>query len=304
MLRPTLAKGLHARRCTQTLADRAEGWKAPNRTGENALSKVVAIQPPSSPSLVESVANALRQRIMSGELPDGALLPRQEALLAEFGVSPPSLREALRILETEGLITVTRGKIGGAVVHSPSVATAAYMMGLVLQAEQTTLKDLSAALTVLEPACAALCARRPDRATTVMPALREILDQSAELVDDAGAFATTARAFHTTLVRGCGNATIACVIGTLETIWSAQSDMHTRRRGHHGSYSDRAVRLQQALDHERIYRLIGEGDADGVVRAVTAHFKRFDDQGHSFLEAEDEQLTLNDGIATPDNKGA
>ena len=45
---------------------------------------------------------------------------RLAALLAEFGVSPPALREAIHLLETDGLISVRRGNVGGAVVHLPS----------------------------------------------------------------------------------------------------------------------------------------------------------------------------------------
>ena len=91
------------------------------------------------PRLAEMVADGLRERILSGELGDGDMLPKQDDLLAEFRVSPPSIREALRILETEGLITVQRGNVGGAIVHRPKPATAAYMLGLVMQSRSVQL---------------------------------------------------------------------------------------------------------------------------------------------------------------------
>src|SRR4051794_13103182 len=91
------------------------------------------------PRLAEMVAAVLRDRIVSGELEDGAMLPKQEDLLAEFRISPPPMREALRILETEGLITVRRGNTGGAIVHRPQPGKAAYMMGLVLQSRAVPL---------------------------------------------------------------------------------------------------------------------------------------------------------------------
>ena len=59
------------------------------------------------------VAAVLRRMIVGGELPDGVKLPRQQDLLAQFGVSTPSLREALSVLEAEGLVTV-QGGTGGA----------------------------------------------------------------------------------------------------------------------------------------------------------------------------------------------
>ena len=69
------------------------------------------------------VAGTLRRRILDGELEDGSWLPKQEDLIDEFGVSKPSMREAMRILETEGLLTVQRGNVGGAVVHTPRQQT-------------------------------------------------------------------------------------------------------------------------------------------------------------------------------------
>ena len=81
----------------------------------------------------EIVADELRRQIIDGELSDGDLLPRQEVLVSQFSVSLVSLREALRILETEGLVSVRRGNRGGAVVHAPAKASAAYMLGLMLQ---------------------------------------------------------------------------------------------------------------------------------------------------------------------------
>ena len=111
----------------------------------------------------EIIADELRRQIIEGELSDGDLLPRQEVLVEQFNVSLVSLREALRILETEGLLSVRRGNRGGAVVHAPAKASAAYMLGLLLQSDYVPLGDLGTALQELEPMCAALAARRPDR---------------------------------------------------------------------------------------------------------------------------------------------
>ena len=55
--------------------------------------------------IAESVAGELRRRILSAK--EGSMLPKQDEIVAEFRVSYPSVREALRILETEGLITLS-----------------------------------------------------------------------------------------------------------------------------------------------------------------------------------------------------
>src|SRR3546814_9849364 len=111
------------------------------------------------PRIADTVAGALRDRILAG----ADRLPTQDQLVTEFGVSYPSVREALRILETEGLVTVRRGSVGGAEVHRPNESSAAYHLGLALQGSAVSLGDLAAGLQLLEPLCVAEVARRTDR---------------------------------------------------------------------------------------------------------------------------------------------
>src|ERR1700694_3034101 len=142
----------------------------------------------SAPRIAEIVADELRRQIIDGELADGDLLPRQELLVEQFNVSLVSLREALRILETEGLVSVRRGNRGGAVVHAPAKTSAAYMLGMFLQSEYVRLGDLGMALQELEPTCAALAARRVDRADALVPELKQINEAMAAHLDDGGRF--------------------------------------------------------------------------------------------------------------------
>src|SRR3978361_21098 len=128
--------------------------------------------------IAETVAGELREAILTGRMADR--LPPHDQLVSDFGVSHPSVREALRILETEGLVTVRRGSIGGAEVHRPDQSSAAYHLGLVLQGARVTLGDLAAGLLQLEPLCAGEVTRRADRMTAVVPALIANVDASAE----------------------------------------------------------------------------------------------------------------------------
>ncbi|GAB3825535.1 GntR family transcriptional regulator [Kribbella italica] len=66
-----------------------------------------------SPSLVQLAANAIRRMILAGELAEGERLI-EERLTEQLGISRPPLREALRVLEQEGLI-VTRPRRGSTV---------------------------------------------------------------------------------------------------------------------------------------------------------------------------------------------
>ena len=251
------------------------------------------------PRLAEMVADGLRARILSGELADGAMLPKQDDLLLEFRVSPPSIREALRILETEGLITVQRGNIGGAIVHRPQPGKTAYMLAMVLQSRSVKLRDVQDAIRHLEPACVAACASRPDRETTLLPRLKDNIDQARANIDNADIYIGLARQFHVELAAGCGNETMSLIIGALESLWSAQVERLARRPAQHGPFADRAVRMETLTDHERLYRLIAKGDAAGAERTAREHYSESQEtEGwqHAFdLNAIINATTLRDG---------
>jgi GntR family transcriptional regulator, transcriptional repressor for pyruvate dehydrogenase complex len=219
------------------------------------------------PRLAELVASKLRNEILSGRLTEGDSLPRQEDLLADFKVSPPAVREALRILETEGLISVRRGNVGGAIVHLPTARGVAYMMSLVLQVQQTSLDDVGAAIRDLEPLCAALCSRRPDRSEQVVPVLRGVIDDQVDVLGDAIAYNRVARRFHETLVEHCGNETMILVIGGLESVWSA----HERHVYQVGPEPNAAVRRSALRAHEKLLEAIEAGNAETAAQIARRH---------------------------------
>ncbi|BBU21948.1 FadR/GntR family transcriptional regulator [Mycobacterium xenopi] len=242
----------------------------------------------SAPRIAEIVADELRRQIIDGELADGDLLPRQEVLVEQFNVSLVSLREALRILETEGLVSVRRGNRGGAVVHAPAKTSAAYMLGLLLQSEYVGVADLGAALRELEPACAALAAQRPDRADTLVPELKQINDAMAAHLDDGRQFTEIGRQFHDALVRGCGNKTIIAVVGTLETLWTSHEQQWADESAARGTYPSLANRRAVLNTHIKLTEMIEAGDVDRARRIAARHLA--DTQTHVLAGRPDQRI--------------
>ena len=225
------------------------------------------------PRLAEMIAGDLRARILDGELADGEMLPRQEELLATFNVSPPSLRGALQILETEGLITVLRGSVGGAVVHTPKARGVAYNVGLVLQSNKVGLQDIALSLEHLEPLCVRLCALRDDRSTEVLPYLWALHREIEENLEDFELVTRTARAFHEELVARCGNETLILVAGALETIWSAHERVWVDTMAETGAAPTLDEQRAYLAVHEQIITAIEAGDADEAARLATEHLQ-------------------------------
>lgn len=224
------------------------------------------------PRLAEVIANDLRARILNGDLQDGDLLAKEADLRDEFGVSKPSLREALRILEAEGVLAVQRGKVGGAVVKVPNPSHAAYTLGLVLSAQQVDLADVGVALREVEPLCAALCASRPDRHDSVVPRLRHIHEQAEEHVDDLVRVTSLSREFHESVVALCGNQTLTVVVGALEALWSGfETEWASRQNDGSVPIDERREVLK---DHAELISHIEAGDSAMALEVSRLHLAR------------------------------
>lgn len=221
-----------------------------------------------APRVAEVVASRLRDDILSGRLREGDVLPAQETLFEEFGVSPPALREAIHILESDGLVTVRRGNVGGAVVHLPSWERTAHMISMVLQTRGASPADVSEALMHIEPVCAGLCAARPDRLTEVVPYLEDELATQTAQFDDVAAYVPNARRFHETLVARCGNESLILLIGSLEVIWSAHESAVWRSEDDEALVSTRRAALR---DHRRLVDAIRDGNQARAVTLATDH---------------------------------
>ena len=224
------------------------------------------------PSVAEMVADVIRARIVAGTLPDGSMLPKQDQLISEFQVSRPSFREALRILESEGLISVRRGNVGGAQVHAPTPQNAARTLGLVLQAQGVALDDLASALAVIEPACAAHCAQRDDRNLALVPQLRELnLRCRAVEPQDKAEAARLFHQFHHAIIEGCGNATLVIVIGALERLWTLHEKAWADYADTAGGEGGPELRASVVAAHEDITDAIEAGDSGRAQHLVAAH---------------------------------
>ncbi len=222
------------------------------------------------PRIAELVASKLRDDILSGRLKEGDVLPSQESLFGEYGVSPPALREAIHILESDGLISVRRGNVGGAVVHHPTAERTAHMISMVLQARAATPVDVSEALTHLEPICAGMCAARDDRLSEVVPYLQDEIDRQSAQFDDVSQYVPNARRFHEALVSRCGNEPMILLIGSLELIWSTHESAVWNGDGGPSPMVDK-TRRAALRDHQRLVDAISDGNAARAVRLAHDH---------------------------------
>ena len=165
-----------------------------------------------SPKAAQLIVADLRRQIVRGDLQRGDSIPSENELMRLYGVSRPTLRESLRVLEFEGLLTVRRGPKGGSTVNVPTGTAAARSMGLVLEHRGATISDVILARCIIEPACARLIAERGEKEDVVR--LRQNHGSSAsggpDLEQHVG--------FHELVVELAGNQTLALVHTMLDVV--------------------------------------------------------------------------------------
>ncbi len=208
----------------------------------------------------QQIADELRRLIILGELDEGDSLGHEPELIERFGVSRPSLREALRILEAEGLISVVRGVQGGVVVHRPDQRLTARTAALVLQSRNVSLADVFEARTIIEPAAVRLVATGRNRRTSARK-LRALIAEEESAIDDPEAFGEANARFHEELVEMAGNQTLTIVAEMLNEVVARAVTIVSQNSPDSGSA---ATRRRGVRSQERLASLIESGDADGA----------------------------------------
>jgi DNA-binding FadR family transcriptional regulator len=223
------------------------------------------------PKAAEIIAQRIRKSIVRGELKTGDYLPAEAQLLETYEVSRPTLREAIRILEVEGLLSISRGARRGARFYLPSIALNTRPTGSALQLQGTTIGDVYEARTVIEPAAARLAAeRRPKEAAE---ALREQIkrEQKAFETKDLASARHEVAMFHEVLMEQSGNGTITIIATALKDIverqhavvYSGYTDVDERVKVFHLAFRS----------HERLAKLVEQGDGPGAEAHWIKHMK-------------------------------
>lgn len=209
------------------------------------------------------VADQLRAQILSGELSPGSRLPSETELSTMFGVSRSTIREGLRVLSSQDLVSTSRGVGGGSFVSRPEPHDiAAYLeasLELLSTGEAVTVAELLEYRRILEVPATGLAAQR--RSDDDLDLLREVLEQEPELGPTMWAYETH-RAFHQTLLDACGNALLEM---TARPIFTTLRTRFLRRSAPLG-FAERVH-----AEHVEIFRAVEVGDAAAAQDSMRTH---------------------------------
>jgi DNA-binding GntR family transcriptional regulator len=201
-------------------------------------------QPPLTPrALYQDVAERLRQQIFARELEPGSWIDEQK-LAADFGISRTPLREALKVLAAEGLVTM-------------KVRRGAY----VTEMSAEDVKQVYHLLGLLESDAAGVVARRAS--DEQLRELRMLHDKLEKQVRQRDAFFATNELFHIRLLQMSGNRWLEHTVHDLRKV------MKLNR--HHSLF--RQGRITESLaEHRDVMQAIEQRDAEAAVRLMRRHF--------------------------------
>jgi DNA-binding FadR family transcriptional regulator len=223
------------------------------------------------PKAGELVAEELRRRIVTGELQPGDQLPTEGQLVEQFQVAQTSVREALRILESEGLVSVRRGAPGGGLVREADPRTLARYASLLLQFEGVTVEDVHLARILIEPLTARRLAEGPDRAELAAALAGAFRDEDASSARPEELARMEGR-FHQLVTRLAGNETLA-LLSAVGNLIVAHHVNRVLARGRRGNGRARPGFVTAHRAHGRLVELVASGDADGVEQLWRRHLE-------------------------------
>ena len=207
--------------------------------------------------LPEQIADKLREVIIQEGMKTGSKLPAEGELMVRFGVSRSTVREAVKILQTERIVDIRQGQ-GTFLCAMPGLADDP--LGLRFADQEKLIADLLETRLLVEPSVAALAAvRREERHLAEMKDLLDKMDNAYLHGEDYTPFDFE---FHSVIAQCTGNDVLQRLLPTIhESIQAGYQ--HTKRV--EGSYQ----RASQC--HLEMYRAIAEHDSERARQAAQRH---------------------------------
>jgi len=216
------------------------------------------LEPVKSIRIYEDIVRQVKALIADGHLKSGDRLPPERDLAERFRVSRTSVREALRSLQSRGLIEIRAGD--GAFVRDISVEALIEPLALVILPHREAVGELFEARHLIEPAIAALAARRASREEIIE--MERILDEQAREVTHGRTGMAQDSSLHAAIAAAAHNRAIVRIVSALVDLLaqSREESLHT---------PGRPKRSHQ--DHRRILRAIRRRDEAGAHKAMLDH---------------------------------
>lgn len=215
----------------------------------------------------DAIVRQIEKTIFLGKLKPNEMLPTESELMKQFGVGRNTVREALRVLETSGLIKVKQGPRGGPVVTPFSNEFVSDFLIKTIHLGGITADHLSQFRLALEPNIAEMVATQKEIDSNLVSQLEENVLKVKTLYEAGKVTAYVNMNFHVLLASVTGNPMFIILLKTLETNFSlvipTTSNLRMPLRNE--------KQLQTIRYHERILEAIKDRDPDGARKLMHEH---------------------------------
>jgi DNA-binding FadR family transcriptional regulator len=235
-----------------------------NRSGTGAI-ETQGVGRIDVPKASDLLARRLREQILSGAFEEGKLLPTERALGAQTGLGRSSIREALRILENQGFITVRPGRNGGPVARLPERTSVEASLEHFIRAQRLRLVSLLEVREAVEPSAARLAARhRNDDDLVKLEAAHRVLEDAFA---DIPRFLRANIDWHLTVTEASHNELLIAFMGSIAQAVHAATDIE--------NFNSDEVRRATINIHRRVIEAIREGDEGAAERRMRRHMTAY-----------------------------
>lgn len=195
------------------------------------------------------VAQGIVREIADNKLEPGAKLPPEHEMVERYGVARATLREALRFLELQGVLTIKPGPGGGPVVGEPHTRNLASTLALMLQFMDAPFRSLLELRQIISPGMAA---RAATKATPEdLDRLRECIENLRAYIGNIPAYVSENRKFHDLVAWASGNPAIGLLVTSVHMV--------TNSSGIELNYSEREQQYQIEI-YEKLLDAIANRD--------------------------------------------
>jgi GntR family transcriptional repressor for pyruvate dehydrogenase complex len=213
---------------------------------------------PKAPGLL---AEKLREMIVRGQFSPGEMLPTERELGMQSGLSRGSVREALKILETEGLIEIRAGRSGGARVTTPNRDSLVRTVEVFIRTNVLSIQELLDCRIAVEPKLTALAARYSSAAQVAT--LRDIHEQFVASVQNPRQYRVANFKWHLAVARMSRNEILTAVMESItQPVLEATGFERITTPEH------RQIAIK---DHAAIIDAIEQQDEESAGRLMEAH---------------------------------
>lgn len=163
----------------------------------------------------EAIARQIEDQIYAGQLHPDEMLPSESALMQEFGVGRNTVREALRMLETSGLISVRQGARGGPVIKGFTPEFVSDFLVKAFRLGGISAEAFHEFRLAIEPSIAELIAAEKEVDPELISKMEDNIEQSRKLFETGALTAHGNMDFHVLLAEATGNQLFIVVLRTL-----------------------------------------------------------------------------------------